>query len=52
MIEVSPNLFVGSLADYEAIPDPTEYQVVLAMKIPCHQKALGYTTRAAPKDVF
>jgi len=51
MIEVFPNLFVGSQDDYEMIvrlaPD---WHVVHACKEPYHRQALGYSGRGAPKD--
>ncbi len=56
MIEVANNLLVGSEADFLALSrtmvDDTwaHYSVVHAAKEPYHRDALGYTSRAAPKD--
>lgn len=56
MIEVAPNLFVGSQDDlHYAIPRNSDkpsdaWFVISAAKHPFHQQAVGYTTRAAPKD--
>jgi hypothetical protein len=57
MIEVAPNLFVGSddehkakLAEMEAQPWPTAVVIIHACKEPYHRKALGYGGRGAPKD--
>ena len=50
MIEVAPNLFVGPLADFEALPDQSEYRVVFGCKDPSHRQAVGYTTKALPRD--
>lgn len=50
MIEVSPNLFVGSAADYEfQVRAQAGWCVVQACKEPYHRQALGYFGRAAPK---
>lgn len=48
MIEVLPNLFVGDETD--CAPFPEDWFVVHACKEPCHRAALGYSSRAAPKD--
>ena len=48
MIEVAPRLWVGSQADYER--KRPAWPIVQACKEPYHRKALGYTTRGAPKD--
>jgi len=51
MIEVSPNLFVGSAADYEfKVRDQAGWCVVHACKEPYHRQALGYSGRAAPSS--
>lgn len=51
MIEVSPNLFVGSAADYESkVRDQAGWCVVHACKEPYHRQALGYSGRAAPSS--
>ncbi len=55
MIEIYPNLFVGSKQDYEAeiadIADRTdEWRVVQACKIPFHCEALRYTGAAPEGD--
>lgn len=50
MIQVTDNLFVGSLVDFDTLPSPSDYQIILAAHEPCHRKALGYTTKGAPKD--
>ena len=51
MIEVYPNLFVGSQVDYESNPALFDnWCVVHACKEPYHRNALGYTGRGAPKD--
>ena len=48
MIEVHPNLFVGSGAD---LPEDTDgWFIISAAKEPYHRDALGYTGRTAPKD--
>ncbi len=50
MIEVYPNLFVGSQADYESNTALfNNWCVVHACKEPYHRNALGYTSRGAPK---
>ena len=50
MIEVYPNLFVGSQTDYETNPALFDnWYVVHACKEPYHRNALGYTGRGAPK---
>lgn len=51
MIEIYPNLFVGSQEDFEANPTKfLEWRVVHACKEPYHRKALGYTGRGAPQN--
>jgi hypothetical protein len=51
MVEIYPNLFVGSQEDYEHYQSGmTEWIVIHACKEPYHREALGYTGRAASKD--
>lgn len=47
MIEVHNNLFVGS--DIDAANIPAGWSVLHAAKEPWHRRAVGYTTRGAPK---
>ena len=48
MVEVHPNLFVGSQVDYESNPFAfSEWAVIHACKEPYHRQALGYSGRAA-----
>lgn len=49
MIEVYPNIFVGNDADANLVPS-SGWSVVHAAKEPWHRMALGYTTKAAPKE--
>lgn len=50
MIEVAPNLWVGSAADYEAsVRGRDGWATVQACKDPYHRRELGYTGQAAPK---
>jgi hypothetical protein len=50
MLEVHPNLFVGSQSDYESnVPSFTEWAVIHACKEPYHRQALGYSGRAVSK---
>lgn len=47
MIEVYPNLYVGTADDYETtVKGNNEWCVVHACKEPYHRQTLGYTTRA------
>ncbi len=46
MIEISENLFVGSLDNYENHQHEEAFYFVQACKEPCHRKALGYTGRS------
>ena len=48
MIEIYPNLFVGSLNDYNNLTNKEQWKVVQACKEPCHRDALGYKSRGAP----
>jgi predicted protein tyrosine phosphatase len=51
MIEVHPNLFVGSQVDYESdISSEPNWSIVHACKEPYHRRALGYSGRAAAKE--
>ena len=55
MIEVFPNLFVGSGADLIHVDDGNKgikdgWFVISAAKEPFHREALKYTGRAAPKE--
>jgi len=51
MIEIHPNLFIGNEQDYESkVRHEPGWCVVHACKEPYHRLALGYTSRAAPKD--
>lgn len=50
MIEVHPNLFVGSQEDEAAIRGRPGWFVVHACKEPYHRQALGYTSQGAPKQ--
>jgi len=51
MIEIYPNLFIGNEYDYESqVRNQPGWCVVHACKEPYHRQALGYTSRAAPKD--
>lgn len=50
MIEVHPNLFVGSQDDEAAIRGQVGWFVVHACKEPYHRQALGYSTQGAPKQ--
>lgn len=49
MLEVHPNLFLGSHAEYEVNRLACrDWQIVHACKEPYHREALGYRTRGAP----
>lgn len=55
MIEVSPNLYVGSAADLIHVDDGNGgikdgWFVITAARDPWHRAALGYTGRGAPKE--
>jgi hypothetical protein len=50
MIEVSQNLFVGSQHDEIDIRGQAGWFVVHACNEPYHRRAVGYTTKNAPKD--
>ncbi|MBN8656243.1 MAG: dual specificity protein phosphatase family protein [Anaerolineae bacterium] len=49
MLEIYPNLFIGSEQDYEfGVKGNPGWVIVHACKYPYHKKELGYTGRAAP----
>jgi predicted protein tyrosine phosphatase len=51
MIEIYPNLFIGTEQDYEyQVKGKPDWMVVHACKEPYHRRELGYTSRGAPKD--
>jgi len=51
MIEIYPNLFIGNQNDYETkVRHESGWSVVHACKEPYHRQALGYRTKAAPKN--
>lgn len=50
MIEVFPNLHVGSEQDEQQIRGAPGWFVIHACKEPYHRQALGYSGRAAAKD--
>ncbi|MNU29771.1 Dual specificity phosphatase, catalytic domain [compost metagenome] len=50
MIEIHPNLHVGSEVDEREVRGRSDWFVVHACKEPYHRQALGYTGRAAAKD--
>lgn len=51
MKEIFPNLFIGNQDDYESLVRLQDgWKVVHACKEPYHRRALGYSTRGAPKD--
>ncbi len=50
MIEIYPNLFIGTAEDYEfQVKGQPDWMVVHACKEPYHRNELGYTSRGAPK---
>lgn len=49
MIEVDKNLYVGSQADLEKLPERGTWAICHAAKEPFHREALGYKTAGAPK---
>ncbi len=50
MIEIHPNLYVGTADDYEfQVKGQSDWMVVHACKEPYHRQELGYTARGAPK---
>lgn len=51
MIEIYPKLYIGNEKDYElTVKNQAGWCVVHACKEPYHRQALGYISRAAPKD--
>jgi predicted protein tyrosine phosphatase len=52
MIEITPNLFIGSETDFEQNVKYhlSEWYVIHACKEPYHRRLLGYTTRGAPQS--
>lgn len=50
MIEVAPNLFVGSQDDEAQVRGLDGWYIISAAKEPYHRAALGYTGRAAPMN--
>ena len=51
MVEIFPNLFIGTEQDYEYnVKGNPDWVTVHACKYPYHQRELGYTGRAAPKN--
>ena len=49
MIEVYPNLFIGSEDDEAAIRGQSGWFIIHACKEPYHRQALGYAGRVPPK---
>lgn len=49
MKEIMPNLFIGTLSDYEAIKDNEDFYSVIAAKEPMHRRAVGYSGRSCGK---
>ena len=50
MKEIIPNLFVGTLDDYEEIKDNDDFYCVIAAKEPMHRRAVGYSGRSCGKE--
>jgi predicted protein tyrosine phosphatase len=51
MIEIYPNLFIGNEKDYESrVRHEPGWCIVHACKEPYHRRALGYHSKAAPKN--
>jgi predicted protein tyrosine phosphatase len=51
MIEIFPNLYIGTADDYErSVKGQENWQIVHACKEPYHRRELGYTTQGAPKN--
>ncbi|MDR3488598.1 MAG: hypothetical protein P4M05_27300 [Bradyrhizobium sp.] len=50
MIEVYPNLFVGSEHDEASVHGQDGWYVIHACKEPYHRRLLGYTEAGAPKN--
>ncbi len=50
MVEIYPNLFVGTTEDYEAVKGNKDFFTVIAAKEPYHRQAVGYKGRACSKE--
>jgi predicted protein tyrosine phosphatase len=51
MIEIFPDLWIGSENDYEfEVKEKPDWGIVHACKEPYHRQLLGYKTRGAPKE--
>jgi predicted protein tyrosine phosphatase len=51
MNEIYPNLWIGTLDDYEyEVKGQPDWVIVHACKEPYHRQLLGYSGRGAPKD--
>jgi hypothetical protein len=51
MIEIFPNLFIGTADDYEfQVKGQLDWMIVHACKEPYHRRELGYTSRGAPRN--
>jgi len=50
MVEVSKNLFVGTVAEFATVKNTPEFYSVVAAKEPYHRETVGYTSRGCPKD--
>lgn len=46
MVEVFPNILIGTIDDYEGIKGNSDYFTVIAAKEPYHRKAVGYSGRS------
>ena len=50
MQEIFPNLYVGTVADYEENKNNNDFCFVGACKEPIHRNVVGYTGKACSKD--
>lgn len=50
MVEIYPNLFVGTVEDYEEIKNNPKFFTVIAAKEPYHRLAIGYKGRSCDKN--
>lgn len=50
MKEIIPDLWVGTIADYEIEKDNEDFFTVIAAKEPYHRIAVGYSGRSCGKD--
>lgn len=50
MVEVFPNILIGTIDDYEVIKGSDDYFTVIAAKEPYHRRAVGYSGRSCGKD--